>query len=143
MVTEKKIVYLFDEVWQTMEYCHDRRADCLRQYSLIHKQFVKHKLNFNSFLHALLQYDGIGITIATGLIWVAYPGRAVPFDKYTTTWCLQKGYIKTPKVSSNYKKICADVIAKLKAQRKTMTVEEFVREAWIEAEDMEWSVSAE
>lgn len=143
MISEKKIVYLFDVLWPTMEYCHDHRENCLRIYPLIERQFLKHKLDFDSLLFELEKYDGIGITIATGLIWVAYPGRAVPFDKYTTTWSLQKGYIKTQKVSGNYKNICYQVIKHLKARRKALTVEEFVREAWDKAEELEWKISPE
>ena len=121
-----------------MEYCHNHRENCLRLYPLIEKQFLKHKLDFDSLLHELIKYEDIGITIATGLIWAAYPGRAVPFDRYTTTWCLQKHYIITYKVSTNYKKICAIVIKELKKRRKPITVEGFVREAWDKADVMEW-----
>ena len=143
MITEKKIVYLFDVLWSAMEYCAENRERCLRQFPLIEKQFIKHKLDFNTLLQELIKYDGIGITIATGLIWSAYPGRAVPFDKYTTTWSLQKKYIKTNRISDDYKTICSKIIKELKARRRPITVHDFVREARVEVEDLGYTIAAE
>jgi len=126
-----------------MEYCVQNRANCIRQYNLIEKQFIKHKLDFNTLLQELVKYEGIGVTIATGLIWTAYKSKVVPFDKYTTTWSLEKGYIKTNKISNDYKKICGTILKELKSRRKKITVEEFVRESLEKTQDFEWSISPE
>lgn len=142
MITEKKIVYLFDEVWPAMEYCAENRNNCLSLFPLIEKQFLKHKLDFDSLLEELIKYDGIGITIATGLIWVSYQGRAVPFDKYTTNWALQKKYIKTNRVSDNYKSICKKIITELKGRRKPIKVFDFIREARQEVEYLGYTTLA-
>lgn len=142
MITEKKIIYLFDVVWPAMEYCAENRKNCLSLFPLIEKQFIKHKLDFDSLLVELVKYDGIGITIATGLIWVSYKGRAVPFDKYTTTWALQKKYIKTNRISDDYKSICKKIITELKGRKTPIKVLDFIREAMEEVEYLGYTIAA-
>lgn len=134
MITEKKAMYIFDVLWSGMDFCEEHRQNCLSQYPLIEKQFIKHKLDFDTLLDELIKYEGIGITIASGLIWKAYPGSAVPFDKWTTTWCVVKKYIRSANISDDYKSISKQIIKQLKARRKPINVEQFVREARIELE---------
>ena len=134
MISEIKINYLLDVLWYSMEYKEDIRRGIMQQYHLIEKQFIKHRLDFDTLLHELLKYDKIGPTIATGLIWVSYPNSVIPFDKFTTSYCIQKGYLRTPNVTDNYKAKCKKIIKDLKARPIPITVEEFVREARHEIE---------
>ncbi len=135
MITEKKAMYIFDVLWSGMDYVQEHRQNCLNLYPQIEKQFIKHRLDFNALLEELIKYDGIGITIATGLIWKAYPGSAVPFDKWTTTWCVVKKYIRSANISDDYKAISKQIIKELKSRKKPINVEQFVREARVELED--------
>jgi hypothetical protein len=138
MITQKKVIDLFEKLWPRMHGAETHKETCLKHYHKIEGLFIKHNLDFDSLLNDLVKYDGIKVTIASGLIWASYPGRAVPFDKYTTAWSLKKGYIKSPQVSSNYKAICNNIIKAIKARRKPINVEEFVREAIENVENLGW-----
>ena len=66
----------------------------------------------NEVLGKLRHVEGIGLTIATGLLWAYDPDRFVPFDKRTTGHCLLEKWIrKDAPVSADYEKTCERVIA--------------------------------
>jgi hypothetical protein len=102
MITRKRVDILFEELWPKMEFCQVNHYECLNQYSTIEKRFILHGKNWNKLLISLDELHGIGITIASGLIWAAYPNKAIPFDKYTLSYCLKLNWIKTEKISSDY-----------------------------------------
>jgi hypothetical protein len=142
MITKKRIDILFKDLWPKMKGCEEHHNNCLKQYSLIEKLFILHGRNWNKLLIALDSLDGIGITIASGLIWAAYPNKAVPFDKYTTTYCLNEKWIKTEKVSNDYINICKTIKIELDKWCWTdghpFTIEDLVREARDRMEHSEW-----
>lgn len=64
----------------------------------------------NEVLRKLQHIEGVGLTIATGLLWVFDPDRYVPFDRRTTELCLQHGWIrKDAVISADYEKTCERV----------------------------------
>lgn len=143
MISEKRIIYLFDNLWPHLENCIQHRETCMQLYPKIQFQFIENCHSFDSLLYSLMKYDGIGISIATGLIWTAYPNRAVPFDRYTTSWCLHKKYIQSNNISENYSNVCSKVIKALKVRKKPITVEELFREAFKRSHELIWSIEPE
>jgi hypothetical protein len=138
MITKAKIENLFNNVWRDMHGQPIHLDTCLKKYDLIERLFNKHKFDFDNLLEALLQIEGIAITIATGLIWCSYPNKAVPFDKYTLAYCLEKKWLKTDIVSDDYKAKCKIVIKKIKESKSTDTVLDMVYEALVKMKGVEW-----
>ena len=147
MITEKKINYLFQVLWPGMMYYNEHNYNCIEKFAQIERLFIKHKLDFNSLLAALSEINGIGITIGTGLIWVAYQGKAIPFDKWTTSYCLELGWLRSYKITQNYKQVCNQVLTEINSYSYSdgsrYTVKDFVREAYDKMIDSEWLQEAE
>jgi hypothetical protein len=84
---------------------------CLAQFSRIERCFKKWPGNLDQLLNGLDALEGIGLTIASGLIWCAYPERAVPFDKYTMTYALTEGILVTNVLSNGkYQAACKKIL---------------------------------
>ena len=132
---------LFDDLWPAMNYAQEHKKNCLDKILSIQTCFKKFGTNHNTLLNNLTTIDGIGLTIASGLIWAAFPENRVPFDKYTLTYALTvetvfgQGIIKTHKISTNY----VTYSDKIKAYcdgfamgEEPYEIEDFVREAMVE-----------
>jgi hypothetical protein len=129
MITKAHIEKLFEELWH-MEYNELNKKRCLDLLELLQFQFKKHKFDFDTLLENILKYDGIGITIGTGLIWAVYEDYAVPFDKWTYNHSLKNGYIKRGKtISNNYSEICSSIIENLNARKTPINIYDYVRES--------------
>ena len=90
-ITKSDILYLFEELWPLMPYADNHKINCLDQFKKIEGYFTKYsrKDKHNELLIGLNSLDGIGLTIASGLIWCANRKDRVPFDKYTMTYALK------------------------------------------------------
>ena len=137
MVLLKNIDLLFDNLWPGMLYIHDHKTNCVSNLHIIQNVFKKFDSDHNLLLNNLCLLDGIGLTIASGLIWSVYPNKRVPFDKYTLTYALQHKLIRTEKISENYVKCCDSIklfCNKYEINKRSYTIKDFVREAQVELE---------
>ena len=135
MILKSNIYTLFDDLWPGMLYMQQHKVNCINQYSSINNYFLKYSDDHNKLLKGLCTLDGVGLTIASGLIWSVYPEERVPFDKYTFTYALFKRIIRTEEISNDYvgnslrvKEYCNSFV------KKKYTIESFVREAMIKME---------
>ncbi|TGE13863.1 hypothetical protein [Hymenobacter elongatus] len=104
--------YLFDDLWPMMHGSESHKQNCVVRFSQIEKCFKKWDNNFDSLLNGLNGIEGIGLTIASGLIWSVYQDEAVPFDKYTMTYALKEGVLVTNSISNGrYTDACEKIIA--------------------------------
>ena len=142
-ILKSDILYLFDVLWPIMPYVQEHKKNCLAQFKSIENYFAKYPLNENhdELLNGLNSLDGIGITIASGLIWSANRKTRVPFDKYTLTYSLNEKIIRTEKISDKYIKVCEKIknyCDKLEIDGRDYEIEDFVRDAMSELEDSEY-----
>lgn len=137
-ITTTDVNYLFDELWPMMHGSPHHKQNCIAQFSAVSAYFKKHGKNFDELLNSLDSLDGIGLTVASGLIWSAYRHEAVPFDKYTMTYALYEGVLRTHRISAGkYSKCSKEVIAYCSkfvfheedGTERPYEVEDFVREA--------------
>ena len=86
MIEIRNINLLFDDLWPLMPYAIEHKQNCLSSINTIQTVFKRHSTDHNALLNQLNLIDGIGLTIASGLIWSVYPNKRVPFDKFTLTY---------------------------------------------------------
>jgi hypothetical protein len=142
-ISPENIDDLFEDLWPGMLYVHDHKMKTLNSLKGIQKYFSRFK-NHDELLYHLATLEGIGITIASGLIWSANQRTRVPFDKYTLTYALKLGILKTCKITGNYvnaskkiKEFCDKYdIIEGKRTRK-YSIKDFVREAVVEMQKSE------
>lgn len=142
-ILKSDILYLFEELWPLMPYTKEHKQNCLEQFKPIENYFSKYPLNNNhdELLNGLNSLDGIGITIASGLIWSANRKNRVPFDKYTLTYSLYKKIIRTERISNKYIEVCEKIknyCYGFEIDGREYEIEDFVRDAMIELEDSEY-----
>jgi len=101
MITENDIVYLFDVLWPKMKCSTEHKKNCLEILEQINNCFTKYS-NHDQLIKELMKFDGIKITIASGLIWSVYREDRVPFDKITLGYALYKKILLLDNVSTNY-----------------------------------------
>ncbi len=145
-ISKSDILYLFDDLWPIMPYVEDHKRNCLEQIKPIKNYFTKYSLNenHNELLNGLDSLDGIGLTIASGLIWSTHRKDRVPFDKYTTTYALELKLIKTEKISTDYIGICEIIKEYCNGMEfkdgGEYEIEDFVRDAMVEMEDKDYLI---
>ncbi|WP_430412943.1 hypothetical protein [Kordia sp.] len=145
-ITKSDILYLFDNLWPVMPYAQEHKRNCLAQIKPIENYFAKYPLNenHNELLNGLDSLDGIGLTIASGLIWSANRKTRVPFDKYTTTYALELKLIRTEKISTDYIGICEIIKEHCEGMEfedgSEYQIEDFVRDAMTEMEDKDYLI---
>jgi len=128
MITRPHLDLLFDELWPQMPFLAENKANCIDKFEAIEKCFRKFKdKDDNALLESLCALDGIGVTIASGLIWTVDPEARVPLDKYTFTYALYNKWIMNPKIRGNYVRISEKICAA--CEEENMSIEAFVREA--------------
>ncbi|MBF9143743.1 hypothetical protein [Hymenobacter properus] len=111
MIELANIRTLFDELWPMMHGSQSHKQNCIRQFSQIKKSFEKWPDDFDKLLAGLDAVEGIGLAIASGLIWSVYQDEAVPFDKYTMTYALTEKILITNSISSGrYTSACEKVM---------------------------------
>jgi len=141
-IKKKDIVYLFDELWPLMPYATEHKTKCLEQFESIQAFFKKYKpKNHDKLFRDLKALPGIGITIASGLIWSGYEDRRVPFDRYTTSYALKLGIIRSNNILDNYLDYCSNIQSYCEEQ--DYDIEDFVREAMLEMKDSIWITEPE
>lgn len=131
MITKSDIDRLFIGLWQNMHDNQGHRRHCTSDaiFNQIHACFKKYGKDFNGLLDCLSALDGIGLTLASGLIWSVYEDEAVPFDKYTMCYSIneERGILKTMKISGGkYEDACKKVLAYMNREGMD-SIEEYVR----------------
>ena len=125
-MTAQQIRWLFDEIWPVMLHAAGHRDSCIRRLSEINAAFSNHPNDPDAIFGALDAIDGIGVVIASGLMFASDPSSYVPFDKWTTGLALQQRFIRTNVISPSYSKFSNAVLSKLPPG---VTVLDFVRSA--------------
>jgi len=97
------------EMWGGMHGVQGHHANC-RAHSDEIAQVFEARQSANEVLMGLLHVEGVGLTIATGLLWAAYPDTYVPFDKKTMGYCLSQMWLPTDLITSDYEKVCGKVL---------------------------------
>lgn len=152
MIQPHNIQRLFDKLWPGMHASASHRDHCLKILPQLESCFKKWGTDWDNLLDCLAGLDGIGLTIASGLIWSVYPSTAVPFDKWTMSYALEERILTTPLISNgNYTRACRKITAhcegliwiKESGKEARYTIKRFVRHALQEADDYEWSQSPE
>jgi hypothetical protein len=112
MINISNIRTLFDDLWPMMHASESHKQNCIAHFSQIQKCFNKWNDDFDALLNGLDAIDGIGVTIASGLIWSVFPDEAVPFDKFTMTYALTEKILSTNSISDGrYNTACEKVVA--------------------------------
>ena len=129
--TLEDILWLFDELWPLMEYSRSHRDKMIGMQNEIASCFQGWASDANQLLKALDNLDGIGLVIASGLIFSANRNTMVPFDQYTTGWCLEKDILPDHYISreENYANYCGRVLDYVQNSPHLNAVLDFVREA--------------
>jgi hypothetical protein len=138
MIYLNDIHRLFDDLWPAMHASTSHKHHCINSLFRIENCFKKWGNNYNFLLDGLSSLDGIGLTIASGLIWSTDPVAAVPFDKFTMTYALTERILRNEHISGgHYATACQKIVAY--CEDFTMTeangiergyeVKDFVREA--------------
>jgi len=124
-------------MWGGMHGVHGHHASCRAHSAEILKAFETFA-SANEVLAALLHIEGIGLTIATGILWAAYPDKFVPFDKKTMGYCLSNRWLRSDLVTSDYEKVCRKVLdAAVGEGKKHPTIKNLVHAAE-ETDQMLW-----
>ena len=129
------ICFLFDVLWPGMDRSSAHRDRMIGIQNEISNCFQESASDSNQLLKALDNLEGVGLVIASGLIFSANRDAMVPFDQYTTGWCLEKNILPDHYISlgENYADYCARVSAYVQEAPHLNTILEFVREAAIES----------
>ncbi len=122
--------YLFKDVWPAMEGCAVNKKRCIAHAKDIVDAINNHLADADKMLPCLIEIEGIGVTIGTGIIHAFYPEEFVPFDKYTTGYAIGKRIIGGKDVSKNFTKYSQKVVSYINDKREDIeSILEFVREA--------------
>jgi len=128
--SEVDICWLFDNVWPAMEYAPMHRDRCISQLSLIQQVFHHNNHKGDVLLLELDAIQGIGLTIASGLIFSANRDHMVPFDKWTTGYALELNILQDANISqNNYVKYSSRILKYIQNSSGLNTILDFVREA--------------
>ncbi len=127
---EKNIEKLFVKLWPRMMGREIAKSACYNNLDDIVEKFNTHSTSFNKLLSSLSSMDGLGLVISTGLIFIAYPDSAVPFDKYTMGYSLKVNILYNPNISDNrYLDACSKVVEYIDNHPTINNILEFVRMA--------------
>jgi hypothetical protein len=138
MIYLKDIHHLFDELWPAMHASNSHKQHCINILPYIESCFRKWGDNYDFLLDGLSSLDGIGLTIASGLIWSTDRLEAVPFDKFTMTYALTERILRNEHISGGrYADACQKILAycdgftmtEADGTKRGYEVEDFVREA--------------
>lgn len=126
------------------------RDHCLTILPRLESCFRKWGNDTDNLLDCVAGPDSIGSTIASGLIWSITPRSAVPFEKRTMAYALQKRIPSSPRIlNGNYSKACQKITIycdtfvynKQNGSERRYEIKDFVRYALQEASGYEWSPS--
>lgn len=125
-----KIDYLFTQFWPVMEGVTVRYGDCLRQRASILAIVNNRTLSHDDRLFQLDHLDGIGPTIASGILWSFFPDECVPFDKHTMGYCAVDWKVVTSNriTDGTYANKCATIVGRLHQHRPPFnSIDDLVR----------------
>ena len=130
MPTKSDIDCLFDVLWTQMEWHNTHKANVENLLEDINQVFDECGDNFDQLLDKLDAFDGIGPTLASGIIFACHQDRAVPFDDYTMGYALEKRILRSDKITSgHYRSACDAILKYIEEDPSLGSVEEFVRTA--------------
>jgi hypothetical protein len=111
-ITRDRVRLMLDEVftmWGGMHGNVGHHTNCLEHLEEIVAAFLSSG-TADETVAKLIQVEGIGVTIATGIMWAFDPARYVPFDKKTTGYCLTKKWMHTVNLRLGYERICRRIV---------------------------------
>jgi hypothetical protein len=111
-ITRDRVRLMLDEVftmWGGMHGVAAHHASCRAHIDEIVAAF-KSSNTADEVVSKLVHVEGIGTTIATGIMWAFDPAKYVPFDKKTTGYCLTKKWMHTVNLRLGYEKICRRIV---------------------------------
>lgn len=111
-VSADRVRIMLDDVftmWGGMHAVHANHARCLAHVDEVIAAF-RDGTTVDDVVGKLMPVEGIGATIATGVLWAFDPAKYVPFDKKTTGYCVSKGWLRVPKLRLGYEKICRRIV---------------------------------
>lgn len=127
-----KLPAMLDELftmWGGMHGAQGHHANC-RTHSDEIVQAFETSASPNEVLSKLVHVEGIGLTIATGILWAAYPDQYVPFDKKTMGYCLRRELVRSDRITSDFEKVCKKVVADAVGDgKKHHTIKDLVHDA--------------
>lgn len=130
MPTPQDLHHLFDYLWPAMHAAAAHRDRCLANLGNINALFARHQGNPDALLVALVGLDGIGPTIASGLIYSSNRTTMVPFDRFTMGYALQlRLALNNFLTRGNYSRYSQAVVAWIHQNQVDGGIEGFVRQA--------------
>lgn len=126
--TDTDIQWLFDIVYPKMNRSPDHRDTCIYQLTNIQLIFKRYKNDANTTLQHLTAIPGIGLTIASCLIFSANTDSMVPFDQFTMGYSLELKILKDANISDNYDSYSQKIIQYIQ-KNNINTILDFVIEA--------------
>jgi len=96
-------------MWGGMHGVQAHHANCRARRNEIAEAFETSS-STNEVLSKLLHIEGVGLTIATGLLWAAHPERCVPFDQKTMGYCLRRGVLRSDRITGDYERACKKLV---------------------------------
>ena len=143
-ISRDRVRLMLDEVftmWGAMHGSVGHHSNCLEHIDEIVASF-KSSGTADEVVSKLVHVEGIGVTIATGILWAFDPAKYVPFDKKTTGYCLTMKWMHTVNLRLGYERICRRIVeAAVGEGRKHETIralviaaEDHPEELWVSAE---------
>lgn len=133
-ITQQDMAWLFDTLWPWMKRAASHHANCLAQFNVIEGLFRAYRNDPDALLLQLDNLKGIGLVIASGLIFSSNRDSFIPFDRYTMGWALRLGIIPDHYISQGtYAKYSQMIVAYINRVKHLDSIFSFVREAEITA----------
>ena len=111
-LTKDRVHVMLGEVftmWGGMHGVAAHHASCLAHIDEIVAAF-KSSNTADEVVSKLVHVEGIGTTIATGILWAIDAAKYVPFDKKTTGYCLTKKWMHVVNLRLGYEKVCRRIV---------------------------------
>ena len=143
-ITQDRVRLMLDEVftmWGGMHGNVGHHSNCLEHVAEIVAAF-RTSATADEVVSKIVQIDGIGVTIATGILWAFDPTKYVPFDKKTTGYCLTNKWMHVVNLRLGYEKICRRIVDAAVGECKghesiralVLAAENHPEELWVSAE---------
>jgi hypothetical protein len=145
-MTRDRVRLMLDDVfmmWGGMHGNAAHHAECLQHVDEIAAAF-RDSDTADEVLARLVQVEGIGPPIATGILWAFDPSKYVPFDKKTTGYCHYRKWMHTVNLRLGYERICRRIVDAGVGEGKdhesiralVLAAEELPEDFWV---SVEWS----
>ena len=136
------IIHKVFDTWGTMAFHDSNKQNCFKHIKEITSAFNGSE-TIDGVLSKLVQIEGIGVTLATGILWAFDPNKYVPVDKKTTGFCAERCLLKWGNnLRLGYERACRHIVNEVIGEGKRwITIRAMVLRAektdpdlWIEPE---------